>query len=332
MTIMKDVRLNEWEKALAVEDIPQSETKPMKAVRLNGWGQALDLEDILQPKPNDDEVLVRILAASINPFDAAVQAGYMQGMAKTPMTFGTDFAGEVVTVGANITHLKAGDAVYGLSPLGTGAFAEYTTAKAHEVALKPRSLDYVSSSAAPLPTMAAWISIFDLLKVKSGDRLLILGVAGSVGGIAAQLAKAEGAFVYGMDIPEKSTHIQKLGIDKFISSQERFEDVVKDVNAVLDLVGGDLMERSYNVLKPGGRYVTSLLQETPQEEPLRLGIKSMGLASWPNADILAKMAERIDAGKVQIFVNRTFPLKEVNAAMAYRMETKEPGKVVLTVR
>lgn len=303
----------------------------MKAIRLNEWGQALKLEDIPQPKPNDDEVLVRIHAASINPFDAAVQAGYMQAMAKTPMTFGTDFAGEVVTVGSNITHLKPGDAVYGLSPLGTGAFAEYTTVKAHEVALKPQSLDFISSSAVPLPSMAAWKSLFELLQLKSGERLLIHGAAGNVGGLAVQLAKAEGAFVYGVDIPEKAEHIRKLGIDQFISNQERFEDVVKNVNVVLDLVGGDLTERSYNVLKSGGRYVTSLLQETPQEEPQRRGIRSMGLAAWPNADILVKMAERIDSGKVQVFVNRTFPLEEVNAAMAYRMETKEPGKVVLTV-
>jgi NADPH:quinone reductase-like Zn-dependent oxidoreductase len=332
MNTTKTVRSTEWDKAIVVEDNPQSEMKSMKAVRLNGWGQALELEDVPQPKPNDDEVLVRVHAASINPFDAAVQAGYMQSMAKTPMTLGSDFAGEVVAVGSNITHLKPGDAVYGLSPLGAGAFAEYTTAKAHEVTLKPTSLDYVSSSAVPLPSMAAWKSLFELLQLKSGERLLIHGASGNVGSLAVQLAKAEGAFVYGMDIPGKAEHVQKLGIDQFISNQKRFEDVVEDVDAVLDLVGGDLMERSYNVLKPGGRYVTSLLQETPQEEPQRRGIRSMGLAAWPNAEILAKMAERIDSGKIQVFVNRTFPLAEVNAAMAYRLETKEPGKVVLTIR
>jgi len=303
----------------------------MKAIRLNDWGKALELEDIPQPEPNENEALIRVHAASINPFDTAVQAGYLQNMARTPLTLGTDFAGEVVAVGSNITHLKPGDAVYGLCPLGAGAFAEYTTAKAHEVAHKPQSLDYISSAAVPLPTMAAWISLFELLQVKSGERLLIHGVAGNVGSIALQLAKAEGVFVYGMDRPEKGEYIQKLGIDQFISNQERFEDIVKDVDAVLDLVGGELMERSYNVLRPGGRYVTSLFMETPQEEPQRRGIRSMGLAAWPNADILAKMAERIDSGKVQVLVNRTFPLEEANAAMAYRLETKAPGKIVLTV-
>lgn len=301
----------------------------MRAARLNEWGQPLKLEDIPEPEPNNDEVLVRIHAASINPFDSAVQAGYLQSMAKIPMTLGTDFAGDVVAVGSNIKHLKPGDAVYGLSPLGSGAFAEYTVAKAHEVILKPATWDYICSAVAPLPSMAAWKSLFELLQVKSGERLLIHGVAGSVGSLALQLAKAEGVFVYGTDIPEKAEHVRKLGIDQFISNQVRFEDVVEDVDAVLDLIGGELMERSYKVLKPGGRYVTSLLEVTPQEEPNRLDIRSMGLAAWPNADILAKMAQRIDSGKIQMSVNHTFPLAEVNEAMAYRLQTKEPGKVVL---
>jgi len=304
----------------------------MKAYRLNDWGKPLDLEDIPRSEPNDNEVLVRIRAASINPFDAAIQAGYLQGMAKIPMTLGTDFAGDVVAIGKNITHVKPGDAVFGLSPLGAGAFAEYIIVKAHEVTKKPKSLDYISSAAVPLPAMAAWVSLFELLQVKSGDRLLIHGAAGNVGGIALQLAKDEGAFVYGVDIPEKQEHIHKLGVDQFISSHEQFESIVKDVDAVLDLVGGELMERSYNVLKPGGRYVTSLLSDVPQDEPLRRGIRSKGLAAWPNAETLGKIAKRIDSGIVQVFVNRTFPLEEVNTAMAYRMQTKLPGKVVLTIQ
>jgi NADPH:quinone reductase-like Zn-dependent oxidoreductase len=237
----------------------------------------------------------------------------------------------VAAVGSSITHLKPGDEVYGLCPLGTGAFAEYTTVKANAVTRKPKSWDYVCSAITPLPSMAAWKSLFELLQVKRGERLLIHGAAGAVGGLAVQLAKGEGIFVYGTDIPEKAEHIRKLGIDRFISSQERFEDIVKDVDAVLDLVGGEMMERSYKVLKPGGRYVTSLLAETPQEEPQRLGIRSMGLAAWPNAEILNQMAQRIDSGKVQMFVNRTFPLEQVNEAMAYRLTTREPGKVALTI-
>jgi len=304
----------------------------MKAVRLNEWGKALELEDIPLPEPKEDEVLVRVRNASINPFDAALWAGYLQGMAQTPLTMGVDFAGDVISVGSKITHVKPGDAVYGLCPLGAGAFAEYTLVKAHEVTHKPKSLDYVFAAALPLPAMAAWKSLFELLEIKPGERLLIHGAGGNVGGLAVQLAKAEGVYVYGTDIPEKGEHALALGVDEFIPSQDRFEDIVKDVDAVLDLVGGDLMQRSYTVLKPGGRYVTSLLEKTPQEEPQRLGIRSMGLAAWPNAEILVKMKELIDDGKVKVFVNKTFPLEEVNTAMAYRLETKGIGKVVLMVQ
>ena len=277
-------------------------------------------------------MLVRIHAASINPFDAAIHAGYLQYMAHVPMTLGTDFSGEVAAVGKNITHLKPGDVVFGLSPLGTGAFAEFITVKSHEVTYKPKSLDFISSAAVPLPATAAWISLFDLLNVKRGERLLIHGAGGNVGGIAVQLAKAEGVFVYGHDIPEKEEHAKMLGVDVFISSNDRFEEIVHDVDAVLDLVGGEMLERSYNVLKSGGRYVTSLLAEVPQEEPFKRGIKSMGLAAWANANILTKIAEKIDLGTVSVFINRTFPLAEANAAMLHRMQTKDPGKVVLIIQ
>lgn len=303
----------------------------MKAIRLNEWGKALVLEDVSQPVPNENEILIRVRAASINPFDSAVQAGYLQGMAQIPLTLGTDFAGEVVTVGDKLDHFKPGDEVYGLVVLGAGAFAEYTIAGPHQVALKPRSLDFVTAAGVPLPAMAAWKSLYELLQIQPGERLLIHGAAGNVGGLAVQLAKAEGLFVYGADVPQKAEHAKMLGVDQFISNEDRFEDAVSDVDAVLDLVGGELMQRSYTVIKPGGRYVTSLVAETPQEEPQRLGIRSLGLAAWPDASVLKQIAQRIDSGKLKVFVNRTFPLEDANAAMIYRMQSTAPGKVVLTV-
>jgi NADPH:quinone reductase-like Zn-dependent oxidoreductase len=304
----------------------------MKAVRVNAWQQPLQIEDIPQPTPQNDEVLVRVHAASINPFDTAVVAGYMSFMLTPPLTLGTDFAGEVVAVGADIRHVAPGDAVYGLVPGHNGTFAEFTIAKANEVTHKPRNLDYVYAAALPLPSMAAWQSLFDLAQLQRGERVLIHGAAGTVGSLAVQLAKSQGAYVYGTDIPEKAQFIQSLGIDRFINTQtERFEDIVEDVNIVLDYVGGEYLERSYNVLKPGGRYVTALMMQTPQDEADRRGIRSFGLASQPRADYLAKVAELVDAGSLKVFVSRTFPLADVSAAMDFRMKSKIPGKVVLTV-
>jgi len=304
----------------------------MKAARLNEWGKALELEDIPQPEPNDDEVLVRIHAASINPFDAAVQAGYMAAMAATPITLGSDYSGEVIEVGKNITGIKPGDAVYGVVVLGSGSFTEYTIPKANEIALKPKSLDYIQAAAVPLPAMAAWISLFDKAQFKGGERILIHGVAGAVGGLATQLAKTKGAYIYGTDLPEKAEHAAKLGVDRFIDvTKERFEDVVENIDVVLDYVGGETLARSYSVLGSGGRYVTTMSLDTPQEEPVKRGFLSTGLGAYPRADVLAQVADLIDAGKLSIFVNRTFALNEAQAAMEHRYMTKAPGKVVLKI-
>jgi NADPH:quinone reductase-like Zn-dependent oxidoreductase len=237
-----------------------------------------------------------------------------------------------VAVGADFQNFAPGDAVFGSAPLGSGTFAEFATAKAQQVAHKPRSLDYLHAAAIPLPSMAAWQTLFEKAQLQPGERVLIHGAAGSVGSLVVQLAKGQGAYVYGTDIPEKAQFIQDLGLDRFINAQaERFEDIVTDVDIVLDYVGGEYTERSYNVLKPGGRYVTSLVLEPPQDEPVRRGIRSYGLGAYPRAELLVKVAELVDAGKLKITVNRTFPLADVAAAMDFRLKTTAPGKVVLTI-
>ncbi len=304
----------------------------MKAVRVNEWGKPVQLEDVPQPTPAADEVLVRVHAASINPLDAAVMAGYMSFMTSTPMTLGVDFSGVAVEVGKDIIHVKPGDEVFGVTPFRSGTFSEYTNPKANEVALKPQSLDHIQASTIPLPAMAAWQSLFEHGEFKSGERVLIHGVAGNVGGLAAQFAKSKGAYIYGTDIPEKAEHAAGFGIDRFINVKtERFEDVVENVDVVLDFIGGEFIERSYSILKPGGRFVTALAMQNPQEEPEKRGFRSVGLGAQPRADLLAQVAGLVDAGKLKVFVNRTFPLEEAQAALEYRYITKLPGKVVLTV-
>lgn len=303
----------------------------MRAIRVNEWGKPVQLEDVPQPTPADDEVLVRVRAASINPFDIAVVAGYLAFMASTPMTVGTDFAGEVLEVGKDVTHVKPGDEVYGACVLHSGTFAEYTTPKASEVSLKPKSLDYIHAASIPLAATAAWQTLFNVAKLQSGERLFIQGVAGSVGTYALQFAKAAGAYVYGTDVPERAEVVKNLGLDRYINhKEERVEDIVKDVDVVLDLVGGpQRVQESYNTLKRGGRYVGTLTLEMPQEEPQRLGIQSYGFGAQPNAELLAHFAELVDTDKLKVIVNRTFSLEEAAEAMDFRGKTLIPGKVVL---
>lgn len=304
----------------------------MKAIRVNAWGQPLQLEDVPQPEPGSDEVLVRVRAASINPFDALVHLGYMQGFMNVPLTLGTDFAGDAVKVGAEIQHVKPGDAVYGLVPMHPGSFAEYLVAKANEVALKPKTIDYIQAAGVPLASLAGCQSLLTLGEAKAGDRILIIGAAGAVGGCAIQLAKEIGAYVYAVDVPERAEFIRELGVDRFIDARsERFEDVVGQVDLVEDYVGGDYLQRSLNVLPPGGRYVTSLVLPATVEEAERRGIRALGLGTQARTDHLNDMAERIDTGKLKVFVNCTFPLEQAQEAMEYRLKTSDPGKVVLTI-
>lgn len=302
----------------------------MKAIRVNEWGKPVQLEDVPQPTPADDEVLVRVRAASINPFDNAVAAGYLAFMATTPLTLGTDVAGEVVEVGKDVTNFRPGDEVYGAVVLHSGTFAEYTTPKASEIALKPKSLDFIYASAIPLAATAGWQTLFDVAKLQSGERLLIQGTAGAVGTYALQFAKSAGAYVYGTDIPERAELANSLGLDRYVNhTTQRVEDAVKDMDVVLDLVGGPHVQESYNVLKRGGRYVGTLAMQMPQEEPERLGIKSYGFGAQPNTDLLNKFSDLVDSGKLKVIVHRTFPLEEAAEAMVFRNTTPIPGKIVL---
>jgi NADPH:quinone reductase-like Zn-dependent oxidoreductase len=152
-----------------------------------------------------------------------------------------------------------------------------------------------------------------------------------VGTYALQFAKDVGAYVYGTDIPERADLVKSLGLDRYINyKEERVADIVKDADVVLDLVGGpERVQESYSVLKRGGRYVSTLAIEMPQEEPLRLGIKSYGFGAQPNGTLMSQFADMVDSGKLKVFVNRTFPLEKAAEAIDFRGKTPIPGKIVL---
>jgi NADPH:quinone reductase-like Zn-dependent oxidoreductase len=303
----------------------------MKAVRIHQWGQPVQVEDVPQPIPEKDEVLLRVHAASLNPVDSFAVAGYMQSMLSLPFIPGTDLAGEVVAVGSAVTHVKPGDAVYGMIAFRGGTFAEFAAVKGLEVAPKPQSLDYVQAAAVPLTALAAWQTAIDLARVQPGERVLIHGAGGGVGSVALQLAKDRGAYVIASDAASRQTYLQELGADEIINTEaQRFEDVVKKVDVVLNYASPDLLERSYSVFKPGGRYVTTLGEPSQSEAEAR-SIRSFGVMAHPTIEHLNQIAKMIDTGKLKVSVQRTFPLEEAQAAFDYRQASTQPGKVVLTV-
>jgi NADPH:quinone reductase-like Zn-dependent oxidoreductase len=280
----------------------------------------------------NDEVLVRVHAAAVNLVDVGIAAGYLKEMLTAPLTLGTDFAGEVVEVGTDVTHVKPGDAVYGFIPMRGGTFAEFVEAKSSEVALKPQSLTFEQAAAVPLVGLSAWQSLFDKANLQSGERILIHGAGGGVGSFAVQLAKDLGTYVIGTEKGHNVAFVRQLGTDEVIDADsQRFEDVVGQVDVVLDLVRGEYVERSFNVLQPGGRYVTTA-NMLPEGAGKEQGIVAMGQFTQPNPAELTKLAEAIDAGKIMVFVSRSFPMEEAQAALYYQPEEGAPGKVVINIQ
>jgi NADPH:quinone reductase-like Zn-dependent oxidoreductase len=305
----------------------------MKTIRVNTWGQPVALEDLAQPAPGPGEVLVRVRAAGVNKVDYFIAAGYLQGMLATPLTLGTDFAGDVAAVGDGVTRVAAGDAVYGLIPLRGGAFAEYVVVPEGNVARKPASLDYAHAAAVPLVSNTAWQAVVDIARVQPGERVLVHGAGGGVGSFAAQLAKGAGAYVIGTAGADKADHLRALGVDEHVDHQAQpFEEVVRDIDVVVDTVGGEVTQRSYGVLKPGGRLAT-VAQVAPEEaaaQERERGIKVAGVMAGADAEQLARTAELIDAGKITIVVAETLPLARAQEALELVAGGHRTGKIVLT--
>ena len=269
----------------------------MKAMRIHAWGEPLRLDDIPRPEPGDGQILVRVRASSVNPIDYKIAEGAMKSMLSLPLTPGTDVAGEVVAVGSGIQHVKPGDGVFGML-MNRGAFAEYAIAEQREVARKPRSLDFSQAAAVPVTALTAWQTLFELAQLQSGERLLIHGAAGGIGTYAVQLAKQKGAYVIGNDRADKEGYLRELGVDRAIDARtRRLQDAIGTVDVVLDLVGGDMVQRSLDVLGRGGRYVTPAGQP-PEEEAARRGIQAHGIFTQPTVRDLASIAEQIDAGRL----------------------------------
>jgi NADPH:quinone reductase-like Zn-dependent oxidoreductase len=307
----------------------------MKAIRIHTFGgpEVLKLEDVPLPQPGDDEILVRIRAASVNPVDFKIRkGGYPMVTPKDlPKTLGRDFSGTVESVGARVQGVNTGDAVFALLGRDRGAYAQYVIAKPTEFAAKPRDIDHVHAAAVPLAALTAWQGIFDQGKLTAGQKVLIHGGAGGVGHMAVQLAKAKGAWVAATCSGGDIDFVRGLGADKVIDYKtQRFEDEVSELDLVYDLIGGETQTRSFAVLKRGGALISTL----KQPDAAKAAEKNLHVAHYmaeASATELAEVAGLINEGKVRAVVSRTFPLAEAAAAQTFLEKEHVRGKVVLTV-
>src|ERR1700740_1300556 len=259
----------------------------MKAVRIHKYGgsDVLKYEEAPRQKPQPGEILVRVHAAGVNPIDWKVREGEMKDFwpHKFPLILGWDLSGVVEELGRGVSRFKIADEVYSCpDPTRDGAYADYIVVRESQLALKPKSLHHIRAATVPLAALTAWQSLFDTAQLQPGQRVLIHAGSGGVGHLAVQLAKWKGAYVFATASTKNQDLLRKLGVDEPIDyTQQRFENVARNIDIVLDTIGGDTQERSWSVLKKGGVLV-SLVQPPSEEKATELGVRAALLGSKPN--------------------------------------------------
>jgi NADPH:quinone reductase-like Zn-dependent oxidoreductase len=307
----------------------------MKAIRIHKYGgpEVLQYEDARRPKPKPGEVLIRVHAAGVNPIDWKVREGYAKDFwtHKFPLILGWDLSGVVEEVGSGVSRFKKGDKVYSVSDASRdGAYAKYIAVRESEIALKPKSLHHVHAAAVPLAALTAWQALFDAAQLEPGHRVLIHAASGGVGHFAVQLAKWKGAHVIATASKKNHGMLHELGVDQAIDyTTQRFEDVARDVDIVLDPIAGETQERSWQVLNRGGILVS--LHQDAAEKAKALGLRAAFVVHKPNGAQLAKIAAVIDSGNLKPVVNRVLPLSEARRAHKLSQSGHIRGKIVLRV-
>ncbi len=308
----------------------------MKAIRIHSRSgpEGLVYEDAPQPHPGEGEVLVRVYATSVMWQESTWSETW-----KTPT--GTDrhlpipchdLSGVVAEVGTGVTSVAVGEAVYALTEFWRdGAAAEYTIARAADLAPKPRSLDYVQAAGIPLVGLTAWQALFDHAGLSAGQSILIHGAAGGVGSMVVQLARWAGAHVIGTASARNRDFLRELGANEVIDyTSTRFEDVLHDIDIVLDTIGGDTMKRSWSVLKKGGLLV-SIFSPPSQQQAKAHGVRAIFFIVQPDRTQLIQIGNLIDTGRIRPAIETVYPLSEARQAFERALSGHTRGKIILQV-
>ncbi|MFJ7202534.1 NADP-dependent oxidoreductase [Streptomyces sp. NPDC098789] len=306
----------------------------MRAVVVSQWGgpEVLTETTIDRPEPGPTEVLVRVHAAGVNPVDWKTRAsGALIEWDAVPVP-GWDVSGTVEAVGMGVTLFAPGDEVFGMPhfPKQAGAYAEYVTAPSRHFVRKPAALDHVAAAALPLAALTAWQALVDTADVRPGQRVLVHAAAGGVGHLAVQIAKARGAYVIGTASAAKHDVLRELGADELIDYRSAdFAEVVRDVDVVLDTIGGDYGRRSLEVLRPGGHLVTIAGAEGFDAEAA--GVRLSVLLVEPDRQGLIALAALAEEGALRPLIDTVFPLAEAAKAHELGELGRTTGKIVLSV-
>ena len=313
----------------------------MKAITLYEPGSVTNLqyEEVKIPEILENEVLIQVKAISINPVDVKTRAGKgVYGRLKDlkPIILGWDISGIVTEKAKEVTDFEVGYEVFGMVNFpGHGkAYAEYVAVPANQLALKPISIGFDEAAAATLAALTAWQALVTNAKIKEGDKVLIHGAAGGVGHYAVQIAKLFGAHVIGTSSVNNRDFVLSLGADEHIDYQnQKFEEMASDLDFVLDTIGGDNIDRSLEIIKPGGTLISipSGLNEAVTEKSKAKGVNGYFILVQSSGEDMAKIAELLESGMLKSHVSATFPFDKMGDAHLQIETGKTRGKVVVVV-
>jgi NADPH:quinone reductase-like Zn-dependent oxidoreductase len=304
----------------------------MKAIRIHNYGHSdkLNSEEIPVPKINEDQVLAKIHDAGVNPIDWKLREGQIKDMRPInfPQTVGQDFAGEISEVGAKVSKFKVGDHVFGFAQ---GAYAEFAAISVDKLAMIPESLDFINAASLPTPGLTAYQILTDAIQIKPNDKILIHGAAGSVGSFLVQIAKHLGAEVIASASAEDSDYLSRIGAHHLIDyKKQKFQEIVKDLDAVVDLIGGETAKKSYQVVKKGGILV-STVGAVDQKEGDKFGIRTNAFVMKPEAGGLEKLAELVEQGAINPRIDRIVPYDQFREAQDLVQAGQAHGKIIIGI-
>ncbi|MCD2462602.1 NADP-dependent oxidoreductase [Streptomyces sp. MBT42] len=318
-------------------------TATMRAVRVHAFGdpEQLMYEEVPRPVPGPGEVLVRVHAAGVNPPDWYARRGFanipeaMRPVWPLPFVPGSDVSGVIVGVGDGVTDWQAGDEVFGLVnfPGRASAYAEFTTSPAAHLARKPAALGHVEAAAVPMAALTAHQFLVEHLRLGPGGTVLVNGAGGGVGHFCVQLARIAGASqVIAVASGRHEAFLKGLGADRFVDyTRVAVEDVVRDVDVLIDAVGGPDGHRFLPVMRRGGSLAAVFPGEYHRERAAELGVAVDGWQVRSSGEQLAVLAGLIDAGRLRVGIDGVFPLSEASRAHARAEQGHLQGKIVLRV-
>ncbi|ANC08869.1 MULTISPECIES: NADP-dependent oxidoreductase [Bacillus cereus group] len=332
----------------------------MKAMIIDRYGKVpMRMAEVPTPEINEYEVLAEIHAASINPIDFKIRDGKVKMLLKyeMPLILGNDFAGVITKVGSKVTRFKVGDEIYARPRKNKiGTFAEYIAIHEDDIALKPKNLSFEEAASIPLVGLTSYQALHDIMQLQKGQKILIHAGSGGVGTFAIQLAKIMGAIVTTTASEAGANLVTSLGADEIINYKtEKFEDILKNYDAVFDTIGGATLEKSFNIIKRGENIVSvsgmpnarfgkefgsgffkTLLFSLASKKLTALEKKHNAQYSFlfmkPSGDQLRTIANYIEAGQIKPVIDRVFPFEDAQKAMEYSESGRAKGKIIVKIK